>query len=376
MNLRSLSLLCIVTVCVAQSPPSFERDRIFPSYGDRLVSLAPGLLVSIYGNYLGPSTACQGQADTLHRQTPSPLRPQQTFSDTLIYPTSLCDTQVFVSDVPAGLLYVQERQINFQVPQAVAIEGSTEVRVVYRGQSAIVSGLRLGLELAVLSLERPAAVGMPVWLKVSMPEWKESVRYPFDIHPAGFRCQEVEVKRNGTLLPRSATLVSQSINGISGSGNPCGFLGLPAESRHLGRIPLHLQYRFDQPGAYEVRFAMRGVPQMPPIATSDWTAIEILPANPDERKRWLTRIGREAPTGVVDLLTDFLPDILGNPDDQSLQLLLEYLYHSDALVRQFAMYGLTYWPRDQATASVKELMRGRGPCDVCNTFLTGVRVSH
>ena len=342
-----------------------------PSGGDRPIPLAPGLLITIYGSRLGPQTGCQGYADTQHRETPSPLRPRQMFDETLIYPKTLCDTQVFVGDIPAGLLYVQDGQINFKVPQETRVEGTTEVRVVYKGQSSQAVKLPLGLESLTLSLESPAAVGMPVWLKVSGYGWDEAIQYPFDIYPANFRCHDVEMRRDGKPLPRFASLESQVFKGIVISGSLCGSLGLNAARRHIGRIPVHLQYSFDQPGIYEIRYTMREgwLPASPVRVQSAWTRIEIQPGGPQERARWLTEIAAHAPTDATSLLSDYLPGILGIPDEQSLQLLLPYLYDSDDLVRRFAMYGLTYWPPKQADAAVAQEMRTRGPSDVAVEFL-------
>jgi hypothetical protein len=314
---------------------------------------------------------CQGYADTQHRETPSPLRPSQMFAETLIYPKDLCDTQVFVGGIPAGLLYVQERQINFKVPQETPVEGTTEVRVVYKGQSSRPVKLPLGLESVTLSLESPAAVGMPVWLKVSAYGWDRAIQYPFDILPANFKCHDVEVRRDGKPLPRIASLESQAIGGIASSGAPCSFLGLTAERRHIGRIPLHLQYRFDRPGIYEVRYAMREgwLPSSPAQVQSAWTRIEIQAGSRQERDRWLAESAAHAPRDTMNLLNDYLPGILGIPDDRSLQLLLPYLYDPDDLVRRYTMYGLTYWPPEQASAAVTQAMRARGPSDVAVEFL-------
>jgi len=340
--------------------------------GDRPIPLAPGLHISIYGSHLGPLAGCQGYADTQHREKPSPLRPKQTVGETLIYPRVLCDTQVFVGGIAADLLWVQDGQINFKVPQETPITGATEVRVVYQGQASRPVTLPLGLPSTILSLETPAAVGMPVWLKVSAFGWDEGIQYPFDIHPANFNCQEVEVRRDGKLLPRMASLATQASGGTPGSGFMCGSLGLRAKSHHLGRIPLHLQYRFDRPGTYEVRYTFRkGTdPAEPPDLQSAWTPIEVLPGSPAERARWLADMAAHAPTDAVGLLTDFLPAIMGVPDEPSLQLLCQYLYHPDTLVRQFAMYGLTYWPDEQSGAAVMQVTRTRGPSDVAVDFLS------
>jgi hypothetical protein len=363
--------LSLLPAALPAEVPVFGAGRVLPSGGDRPIPLAPGLLISIYGSHLGPLAGCQGYADSQHRETPSPLRPKQMFQETLIYPPILCDTQVFVGTLPAGLLYVQEGQINFKVPQETPITGTAELRVVYRGQGSLPVSLPLGLESTTLSLETPAAVGMPVWLKVSAFGWDQSIQYPFDIRPANFKCTEVEVRRNGVQLPRIASPDTQIRGGIAMNGPICGVLGLPTESHHLGRIPLHLQYRFDRPGTYEVRYTLRNEwrTEDPADLQSAWTPIEILPGKPQERARWLADMDAHAPSGTADLLTDFLPSILGVPDEPSLRLLCRYLYHPDSLVRQFAMYGLGYWPEAQAEGAIMNLMRARGPSDVIMNFL-------
>ncbi len=339
--LRLYTIIPLVTgLCLGQTVPSFEPGGVVPSDLNRPVPLSPGLAMSIYGVHLGPLVGCQGYGDRL------------------------CDTQVLVDGVPGKLLYVQERQINFQVPQPIPVEGTVEVRVVYNGQSSGPVRLPAGIESALVSLESPAKVGGPVWLKVLVPGMTPAVRYPYGIHPASFGCDEVEVRRDGRLVPRIATLASQAFDGIMGAGNPCGSLGLPSEPKHTGRLPLHLQYRFDQPGIYEVRYKTRMGFRSP------WTPIEILPGTPSERTQWLKTLSVRAPSDPVSLLTDLLPNIMGIPDQPSFELLCRYLYHPDPLVREFAMYGLTYWPVEQADRVVMEAMRSRGPSDVALQFLS------
>ena len=209
-----------------------------------------------------------------------------------------------------------------------------------------------------------------MWLRVSMFGMDDYIRYPFSVHPADFSCHEVEVRRDGKPLPRIATLYTQAGGQIHGSFGGCGSLGLPAKSSHTGRIPLHLQYRFDRPGTYEVRYTMRNMfpPGDTPIARSAWTRIEILPGTRTDRVQWLKEQRAHASSGTVELLTDFLPGILGSPEPESLALLCGYLYHPDVLVRQYAMVGLTYWPEPEAQAAVREAMRTRGPSDASVAF--------
>ncbi len=152
--MRTAGLVLIASLALAAAlqsqpvPPTFEPEAVVPSNGYHPVPLAPGLLISIYGSHLGPATGCIGKADTQRRETPSPLRPKQSDVETLIYPRQLCDVQVFVGGIASGLLYVQEKQINFKVPQETPIEGTTELRVVYKGQSSRPVTLPLGLSAA------------------------------------------------------------------------------------------------------------------------------------------------------------------------------------------------------------------------------------
>jgi len=170
--LLSVYVALFTTVAFAQiepqtpSIPSFEARGVL--FVNRPVPLAPGLILSIFGSNLGPTTGCQGSADT-QRRTPSPLRPGQALVETFTYPKELCNTQVLVAGIPAGLLYVQSSQINFQVPPETPVQGTADLVVVYQGRSSKRVAMPLGIEAATLSLESPARVGMPVWLKFKSP---------------------------------------------------------------------------------------------------------------------------------------------------------------------------------------------------------------
>ena len=225
-----------------------------------------------------------------------------------------------------------------------------------------------------ISLGSEARVGMPVWLRVKLPnEQQPSLRYPFMIFPASFGCYQIEVRRDGKPLPRIADMASQAFGGITLSGSPCGSVAPPSEPHFKGRIPLHLQYRFDRPGIYEVRLTERNAVPQEASASTDWTRIDVLPAETDDRRRWLLDLNSQPSTDAADLLTDFLPDILGVPDEQSLAMLAGYLYHPDRLVRDYAMYGLTYWPEQQAAAWVWDALRANGPSDETVMFLLHVK---
>jgi hypothetical protein len=172
--------------------------------GDRTVQfLVPGAGMSIYGRYLGPAVGCAGKADPKQLETPNPRAARPGFVDLSMYPKELCDVQVLIGGEPAGLLYVSEKQINFKIPQDSAESGTAEIRVVYRGQSSTPLELKAGFEQTTISLDQPAYTDMPVWIRVELPfEFTGVVRYPFVLGPAGFGCNEVEVRRNGQALRR------------------------------------------------------------------------------------------------------------------------------------------------------------------------------
>ncbi|MGB6944632.1 MAG: hypothetical protein WBE37_19705 [Bryobacteraceae bacterium] len=134
--------------------PSFEAKRVL--FVDHPVPLAPGLVLSIFGNDLGPGTGCHTDHD-----------------EKGTYPKELCDTRVLVGGIPSELLWVQAGQINFKVPQETPIQGTADLAVVYQGRSSKPVTMPLGIENPTLSLESPARVGMPIWLKLNMPYYRD-----------------------------------------------------------------------------------------------------------------------------------------------------------------------------------------------------------
>jgi hypothetical protein len=345
-QLFNFALFAAIAYAQTEPAPNFQPGHVL--FVDHPVPLASGLVLSIFGNNLGPSRGCTSQHDAKGR-----------------YPVELCDTRVLVGEIAAELLWVQTGQINFKVPPETPVEGTADLVVVYQGRSSKAVAMPLRIESPTLSLDEPARVGMPVWLKLDMPYYRDSgISYPYDLFPAAFGCNDVEVRRNGVLLPRIADLSTQAFGTIIGKGSPCGGIASPRNPHFKGRLPLHLQYRFDQPGTYEVRLTMRRLVQHDVPFATDWTRIEILPADPTARQQWLAGTVANAPTDAGDLLADFLPGILGHPDDETLQILQPYLYHSDRLVREYAMYGLTYWPDSQVGPKLWDWMRAQGPTDV------------
>src|SRR5262249_2795249 len=215
-----------------------------------------------------------------------------------------------------------------------------------------------GQEIARLSFEEPVRVGGPVWAHVELPNNSQSmVQYPVGVEPDNLGCHEFEVRRNGVLLPRIVVRYSIRVSG----GLSCGAIGIPGRPiKHPGRLPLHLQYRFETPGIYEVRYTRKadefGPRRDETLFRSAWTPVEVQPAAPAPIA--------SPPQDPVEILSDFLPSILGFPDGERLSVVLDYLYHPEETVRRYAANGLGYWPDGEVQRRLSALVRTRGPSDM------------
>lgn len=149
--------------------PAYSARTILPNGASQPSPLAPGMLVSIYGEHLGPERPCTGPADPSRRESPHPLRPHQTLVETQVFPTRLCDTEVRVGNIAAGLLYVKAGLINFKMPQDVTIPGTTEVRVSYQGRSGPAVTVEMGKSPAT---EPAAALSEKIWSALQQVKWE------------------------------------------------------------------------------------------------------------------------------------------------------------------------------------------------------------
>lgn len=338
----------------ADSAPEFTAAGV--ARGARPARMVvPGTYLTIYGINLGPAPG-ECAADV----PPAP------------YPVEICGAQVLIGGTPAPLLFVSDKQINLKVPEDSPAAGTVDIRVVYNGQSSLPVVLPAGFEKTTVSLDGPAYAGMPVWLKVDLPsELEGSIRYPSGQGPAGFGCNEVEMRRDGQTLPLRPESDWYRY-GATFSGFICGSY---APGGRGGRLPLHLLYRLDGPGTYQVRYTLRTMPvgvtgQTEFRARSEWTAVEILPAAPDRRAAWLRDLRLRAPSDPAELLSDILPSLLAVPDDASLEMLVGYLYHPDQGVRNYALDGLFYWPDDTVSRRLHALLRSRGPNEDVARYLS------
>jgi hypothetical protein len=326
--------LCLQALVSAADPrPQFTPEGVVGQA--RAGILVPGAGMSIYGQYLGPQTSgCTASADNR-------------------YATNLCDTQVLIGDKPATLLFVSERQINFKVPLDVPLSDRAELRVVYRGQSSMPLTMQVGPEKTTISLDGVARVDGPIWIHVELPG-SLGLSYPQMSNPWDFACAAFEVRKDGNLL---SPLSHPPVGGIY-AGPPCpGEISLRNTGGVKSRLPLHLQYRFPDPGVYEVRllrypslFVGRNVIEPP----SEWIPIQVLPA-------MARKIAATHPQDPAEILSSFLPDLLAHPDDEALSVVLEYLYHPNVYVRQYASAALSLWPQSVVDSRRAEALRTKGP---------------
>ncbi len=357
------ALLCILDVG-AQTRPTFRADRVIPSFGDTPLMLAPGMLVSIYGSNLGPAEGCRGYGDQQHWDTLPGNNPFGVWERIVIYPAKLCGVQVTIGDVPAGLTWVQADQINFQVPKEAPFGGTAGLRVIYAGVASDPAPLRFGLDRMSITQDEPAYAGMAVWVRVHTAwDLERPIQFPFHDDPMRLTCEDVEVRRNGAALPWQSP---KNAMGRTMDGLICGVIGLPGKPAKSGRLPLHLYYRLDQPGTYEVRFTQMGGDGHTIRERSEWSAIHVLPA---QGRRAIPR----TPTSATELLSDYLPSLMGYGDAAALPLLVDRLYDTNELVRRFTEYGLAdYYERDELAKALNLAVASRGSNDNIRRLLTAI----
>lgn len=362
-TLRCLSVAALSAATLAAQAPYFEASRVQIPNSAETTPLGPGELVSVYGSNLGPAQPCQGQADPDLRETPNPRLPDQVWDFLLVYPKELCGVRVLVGGEPAGLLYVHRDQINFKVPQSVPMEGTVGLQVVHRDQASEVVQIKAGLAPVRLIFPEPAFTDMPVWVGVVIPPNRgREIRYPYGVGPGNIGCHELEVRRDGRLLEKAPG--SSARNGV-GSGPPCG--SMAQDERYNGRLPLHLLYRLAEPGEYQARLSFTRrrfrLYREETVSRTDWTSFQVSATSENQRSEWRTTVTADPPKDKWEVISDYLPSILGVPDEQSLQAVLEQFYHPDYFVRRFAELALSYWPQQAVLQPALGIFERRGPSD-------------
>jgi uncharacterized protein (TIGR03437 family) len=117
-----------LTVTGSGGGPSISANGIVNSASYAGGAVVPGEIVAIYGSGLGPNTLTSLQLDSRGYVS-----------------NSLAGTQVFFDQVAAPMIYTVANQVSAVVPYEVS--GSTQVKVVYQGQSSNVVTVPVGAVL-------------------------------------------------------------------------------------------------------------------------------------------------------------------------------------------------------------------------------------
>ena len=121
----------------------------------------------------------------------------------------ICGVRVLIGTSPAELLYVSSSQINFKIPGGVPMEQFAPLRVCVGPVCSDPLPMWFSSRTALLSLERPAYVHMPVWIRVDAPP-PYVVSYPCWNGPWMPSIYEFEVRRNGMALRQRPTATAAS----------------------------------------------------------------------------------------------------------------------------------------------------------------------
>jgi len=341
----------VLGAAAAQEMPRINVDGVVPNQPGIPGPLKPGIEVSIYGQHLGPKIGCTAGAGG--------------WSDV----RQLCGTAVAVGGVPAALLYAQDQQINLRIPFNVPTEGMVPFVVTTEGRASPTVPVRFAPYLAAITRSGVSYVDMPVWIEIQLPDpLGHSLRYPVTIRPADFGGHQFEVRRHGVLLrpnsARHALPVTGSGLGTVGTVGSGSLLGLPHEPKNPRRLPLHLLYRFDRPGMYEVRYVgydFRYPMEKHVLACSPWIPIQVRPLPPGKRRAWLDSMRSAEPGDPVEWLSDYLPSLLAVPDAEVLPLLKGAVYHPNDLVRQYALYALSLFDDTLLSGWIPAAIQASGP---------------
>jgi len=236
--------------------------------------------------------------------------------------------------------------------------GELDVAVDYVSQS----------EQVKLTFSTPAYVDMPIWVTLTFPEkyngLQANLRYPFREYPWFTWGHTFEVMRDGKLLPpcKTSAMSPMAMNGLAGGS--CA-----PSSSPKGRLPLHVFYRFDQPGTYQVRYVDK--PLFPaedtptaPVLTSAWVTLEVKPYSIEDRKKWQQAQMAHPPTDPGLLVGDYLPSLLASPDETVLPAFVAMLHHPNTLVQGFAFNCLAYYDEPVLCQAVLDTLRKHGPTEL------------
>lgn len=305
--------------------PFFTREGVIPFQADRPRLLAPGMIVTIWGERMGPALSCSAG---LPRNGP--------------YPTEFCGVRVTAGGRPAQLMWATDKQINLTLPADAPSDGSAPLQVCTVNGCSDPVVMRFSVRKSFLRVEGTPTVHGPLWIALEEPMPYE-VYYPCTASPWDLSYYEFEVRRNGRLLPRP--IVPAKDHGI-GSGSGC------SATERRSALPLHVMYQLTQPGTYFIRLTNWNRSQWPRhddeiSSRSDWTRLVLKPFDAAKRDAWLAEEARKAHSASnTELLGDIIPSLLAWPDEKALRVLAPLLDHPDSSVRQFAETSLGAFESD------------------------------
>jgi hypothetical protein len=211
-----------------------------------------------------------------------------------------------------------------------------------------------------VQLSDPAYTGMPVWIHAEL-SFPLEIRYPYGEDPGDFGPNRVEVKRESSLLPKVPYKPW-----VVGGGVLDGSIA-PATSPK-NRLPLHLQYAFDKPGIYSVRWTevrhsfQDGQVAEVVVAQSGWLDFEVRQSTPEQRKNWFEKQRARVPSDAGEFVGNFLPSLLADaPDPRGLQVVLEQLYSTERLIHGCALGSLRFFREEDIRSQVLDMLQLRGP---------------
>jgi hypothetical protein len=250
------------------------------------------MILELYGSNLAPDPIC--------REAKAPDLRQ------------ICGVRVLVGTSLAELMYVSSKQINFKIPPDAPADGLAPLRVCVGTECSAPVLLQFSTRTAMLSLEGAAHVHMPIWIHVDPPP-PYFITYPCINQPLLTPGYQFEVRRNG----RSVDRITQP---ALPPDNTSPIAGCLWSSR--GSLPLHLSYRFDEPGDYAVRLIAKKGTEI--VYQSDWTGITIEPFSEEQRDAWL-RLQEATALSNAAGVEDFVASLLALPDEKVLEILLKLI---------------------------------------------------
>ncbi len=306
--MRSLAGWLVLPLLYGQTPPRFTLPPHL---------LRPGGILTIYGTNLGPHIC----------GVPIPQNGP--------YPLDACGVRVTAGGKPAGLMYVDEKQINLKLPEGLP-DGEAPIQVCFGEVCSDAVAMRFSAHTAYLHLQGPAYIHMPIWMELELP-YPYRAAYPCRLDPWDFRSTtwdlyeldsyKLELRQNGAALAESPRpSAGEWVEKFPGCMSGFGF-GPP------DRLPLHLAYRIESPGGYSVRLTVTSGPASAVVVQSTWMDIVVQPCPPGMRSAWLRSMADKIKTASArELIRDMVPSLLAWPDDKAFAVL--FPVYSDWLRRR------------------------------------------